>query len=425
VPKDYYKVLEISRDATEAEIKKAYRKLALQWHPDSYDRNPTAHPANSKEEAEEKFKKIAIAYEVLSDADKKRQYDSSITSSFNSINDIFSDFSNIFATARAQREAKKAEDSNRRYQELKKKLSELKEDSGISNEFRREFRIGELRFIFKRDAYIIPEDDLDSSLWQLYDNWKEKAKNIPSLDDFAEFMSRLLEDARKITLSGGGKRKKLQEQVKRRIEEKYYSFIQRESLDFLWEPFDSRDKKIEDLAKKSRSFAEAKAKLTNLENQLSATIEEIEKEAEKREQAKEKILNEAFYYERARLNPNLWAPYESWSEKIKNLPIGEVDNFIQEFFSAIEVVRQETRQQEEERKIKEKQLIVNFFFVVLFYFGIVFLFLYALYAFLFKKKKKQFRRVNNLIFLTFISKRVISNIKIYCETLKIRLEPWT
>ena len=56
---DYYAILGIKKNATEAEIKKAYRKLALKWHP---DKNP-----NNREEAEEKFKKINEAYSVLSD----------------------------------------------------------------------------------------------------------------------------------------------------------------------------------------------------------------------------------------------------------------------------------------------------------------------------------------------------------------------
>lgn len=63
--KDYYKALGISRSATEDEIKKAYRKLALKFHPDK----------NKTKEAEEKFKEIAEAYEVLSDKKKKEVYD--------------------------------------------------------------------------------------------------------------------------------------------------------------------------------------------------------------------------------------------------------------------------------------------------------------------------------------------------------------
>ncbi|XP_013399018.1 dnaJ homolog subfamily B member 6 isoform X8 [Lingula anatina] len=64
---DYYDVLEVSRSAPDAEIKKAYKKMALRWHP---DKNP-----DRKEEAEKKFKEISEAYEVLSDAKKRDLYD--------------------------------------------------------------------------------------------------------------------------------------------------------------------------------------------------------------------------------------------------------------------------------------------------------------------------------------------------------------
>jgi len=64
--KDYYKILGVSRNATEKEIKKAYRKLARQYHPDANPNDPTA---------EEKFKEINEAYEVLSDPEKRKKYD--------------------------------------------------------------------------------------------------------------------------------------------------------------------------------------------------------------------------------------------------------------------------------------------------------------------------------------------------------------
>ncbi|XP_049292601.1 dnaJ homolog subfamily B member 6 isoform X1 [Anopheles funestus] len=64
---DYYKVLEVSRTASEAEIKKAYKKLALRWHPDKNPDNP--------EESNRRFKEISEAYEVLSDAYKRHIYD--------------------------------------------------------------------------------------------------------------------------------------------------------------------------------------------------------------------------------------------------------------------------------------------------------------------------------------------------------------
>ena len=64
--KDYYEVLGVSRDASDQDIKKAYRRMAMKYHP---DRNP-----NNKE-AEDKFKEASEAYEVLADAQKKAAYD--------------------------------------------------------------------------------------------------------------------------------------------------------------------------------------------------------------------------------------------------------------------------------------------------------------------------------------------------------------
>ena len=88
--KDYYKTLGVEKDASSEEIKKAYRKLALKYHP---DRNP------GNKAAEEKFKEITEANEVLSDPDKRKKYDQ-LGSNWNKyqytgangMNDIFSQF---------------------------------------------------------------------------------------------------------------------------------------------------------------------------------------------------------------------------------------------------------------------------------------------------------------------------------------------
>lgn len=65
--KDYYKALGVSRDTSQEEIKKAFRRMALRYHP---DRNP-----QDQKQAEEKFKAINEAYQVLGDEGKRQQYD--------------------------------------------------------------------------------------------------------------------------------------------------------------------------------------------------------------------------------------------------------------------------------------------------------------------------------------------------------------
>jgi len=98
--KDFYEILGINKNASEAEIKKAYRKKAIEFHP---DKNP------GNKEAEEKFKEAAEAYEVLSDAQKKAKYDQYGHQAFDgaggfggghmNMDDIFSQFGDIFGGA--------------------------------------------------------------------------------------------------------------------------------------------------------------------------------------------------------------------------------------------------------------------------------------------------------------------------------------
>jgi molecular chaperone DnaJ len=97
--RDYYEVLGVSKGASESEIKKAYRKLALKYHPDK-------NPDNA--EAEDKFKEAAEAYEVLSDPEKKSRYDqfghagmggAGFGGGGMNMDDIFSQFGDIFGGA--------------------------------------------------------------------------------------------------------------------------------------------------------------------------------------------------------------------------------------------------------------------------------------------------------------------------------------
>ena len=96
--RDYYEILGINKGASGAEIKKAYRKMAIKFHP---DKNP------DDKTAEDKFKEAAEAYEVLSDGDKKARFDQYGHQAFEggggfgggrnmNMDDIFSQFGDIF-----------------------------------------------------------------------------------------------------------------------------------------------------------------------------------------------------------------------------------------------------------------------------------------------------------------------------------------
>src|SRR5665647_2127551 len=99
--RDFYEILGVGKSSTADEIKKAYRKVAMQFHP---DRNPGDHTA------EDKFKEAAEAYEILSDQDKRAQYDRFGHNAFGpgrggrgfsgsqemNMEDIFSQFGDIF-----------------------------------------------------------------------------------------------------------------------------------------------------------------------------------------------------------------------------------------------------------------------------------------------------------------------------------------
>jgi len=93
--RDYYEILGVDRSASDEEVKKSYRRLAMQYHP---DRNP------GDKKAEEKFKEAAEAYEVLRDAEKRKIYDryghEGINGTgfrgFSGFDDIFTNFSDIF-----------------------------------------------------------------------------------------------------------------------------------------------------------------------------------------------------------------------------------------------------------------------------------------------------------------------------------------
>ena len=107
--RDYYEVLGVAREAPDADIKKAYRRLAMEHHP---DRNAGCR------EAEEKFKEAAEAYQVLSDPEKRRMYDrfghqgaaQSGFQGFGGIDAIFSAFADIISRFGCRRRVPAGED---------------------------------------------------------------------------------------------------------------------------------------------------------------------------------------------------------------------------------------------------------------------------------------------------------------------------
>jgi molecular chaperone DnaJ len=126
---DYYSILGVPKTASQSDIKAAYRKLALKYHP---DRNP------DNKEAEEKFKEAAQAYEVLSDAEKRKRYDQLGHSSYESMgsggaghqdmnmDDIFEHFGDIFGSIfgnQGRREQKKSGPEPKRGHDLAKEVT--------------------------------------------------------------------------------------------------------------------------------------------------------------------------------------------------------------------------------------------------------------------------------------------------------------
>jgi len=136
--KDFYEILGVAKTATIEEIKAAYRKLALKYHP---DRNP------DNKEAEDKFKEATEAYEVLSNASKRKQYDQfghteaggGFDHSNVNMDDIFSNFGDIFSDlfgGHGRKKAKKASPTPKKGHDLTKNISITLEEafSGTTKE---------------------------------------------------------------------------------------------------------------------------------------------------------------------------------------------------------------------------------------------------------------------------------------------------
>jgi len=169
----YYQILGVNETATLEEIKKSYRKLAQQWHPDKF----STKSLDEKEQANEKMQQLNRAYEILGDEDKRTRYDQGETN-FNNFGDD---------SQKAAWEAK--EEEIRKKEEL---LKEMKESAGLMRE---EMEIMEEMWLLNADyidrfatvneisaafGFSFPRvfhEDLDSKfnkLWDPYENWVKK-----------------------------------------------------------------------------------------------------------------------------------------------------------------------------------------------------------------------------------------------------------
>ena len=152
----YYEVLEVGETATQEQIKKAYKRLSLKWHPDKN--------LGSKE-AEEKFKKINEAYGVLGNETSKRIYDNWESNSYSGSRnyDFWEEFERKSREWREEAEAKAKEREWRINAEL---LDRKKTISEIENEAKK-----------GRSIYIYAE--CPSKLWEPYGTWESKVWEMP------------------------------------------------------------------------------------------------------------------------------------------------------------------------------------------------------------------------------------------------------
>jgi DnaJ-class molecular chaperone len=144
--KDYYRILGLLRNASDGEIKKAYRKLAMQYHP---DRNP-----GKEEWANEKFKEINEAYAVLGDPQKRKQFDQ-----FGTVGNIGDIFSSPFTTTTFQEMMKDLGGAGLRFDFLDDIFGDFLKGRGSSFSFRRfGGKPGRVRFEAQPGQEINPDE---------------------------------------------------------------------------------------------------------------------------------------------------------------------------------------------------------------------------------------------------------------------------
>jgi DnaJ-class molecular chaperone len=178
--RNYYKILGVSETATQEEIKKQYRKLSLRWHPDSFDRGNS--PAKTKEEAEEKFKEISKAYEVLSDPNERNLYDT---------------YGEDFESFGSSEDDASFHERNRREAEEEIRKAKLNHSFNKIRIFTRYIVILDIFDEFSvHFSKRVTENDLDPNLWSSYPNWRKKVWNLEG-EELEKFKSQMISAIRK------------------------------------------------------------------------------------------------------------------------------------------------------------------------------------------------------------------------------------
>ncbi|XP_044489640.1 chaperone protein DnaJ-like isoform X2 [Mangifera indica] len=155
----YYKVLGVTVDSSVEEIKQAYRKLAMKWHPDKWTKNPSLLG-----EAKSKFQQIQEAYSVLSDEGKRTLYDVGLYDPAEEEEERFSDFVQEMVSLMAQT---RKEDKCYSLEELQAMLMEMSEGFGASSWLNNEYSVLEDSRCSKRTCWETSEATSSLFGWEI------------------------------------------------------------------------------------------------------------------------------------------------------------------------------------------------------------------------------------------------------------------
>jgi len=255
--KHYYQILGVSKTATSEEIKKAYRKLALKWHP---DRQGIRSP-QERLETNKKMQEINKAYEILSDEDKKKRYDAGETN-----------FAPEF-------------DWNSYYEAEKARIdAELERVEEEGERIRHELKIAvytELDIMIRLEmswAEVYPQL-LDNNLWKPYDNWQEKLVNLEIL-----FKDGRLDETNSPACMFGEEMvnaiKKRGEELRNGINNPYVNQGIKRAIEVIEDNLKKKNLKVEDLDEKYRNYREhinSLMKLWKIRDFRDEVIENIQK----------------------------------------------------------------------------------------------------------------------------------------------------